>query len=369
MQNIGAVNTPKNKEKIQFYRPMMTRKELELVLEALIEDQLYPGGVVQRLEKEFSDAYEFSHAFALISYQAGIEMILKSIPEGGGHVLASSLYPRELFDVCTAMEIELRVLDIDKDSLHPSIEAWESYINEDTRAVFLHYPYGAYADYSEWIHYTKEKMRNIMIIEDISPLTGMETDNVYLGHSGDAAIINLDYEMPITTGKGSIILTDKNSFAKSIKSNLRQFSYSVKRELPGKSLLDVSMVDYTAAMGLEQLNMADISLSRRKKIASIYQSAIDESYFESFYRYSGVDAASGFPVSFDRDIDYVKRYFSSLNIEISSIKKPLHYFLGKNPMDFKNIEKAMAKSIILPAYAALSRLNIERIAASVKGFF
>lgn len=370
MQNLSSINITKNKERIQFYRPMMTRKELEMVLEALIEDQLYPGSIVKRLEKEFADAYEFSHAFALINYQSAIEMALMSIPDlKSGHVLASSLFLRELYDVCTIHGIELKVLDVEKDSLHPSIDSWEKNINEDTRAIFLHYPYGSFYDYNDWILHLKDRMKNLMVFEDISPLTGLEIGNSYLGHVSDAAIVNLDYEMPITTGKGSMILTDKSFVAKTIKSKLRPSISSNKRDIPGNNLSDGMMVDYTAAMGLEQLNMADISMQRRKKITSIYQAATEESYFESFYRYSEADTASGFLVAFDRDAEYVKRYFSSLNIEVSMLKTPIHYLLNLNSMDYKNTERLMVKSFVLPAYAPLSRLNIERIAASIKGFF
>ncbi len=362
----SSLNLTRNKDKIVHYRPMITRKELEMVLEALIEDHIFSGGIVRRLEKEMAAAYEFHSAFALQSYQSAMEVLKRAFGwESGSRVSAPVFFPREIYDTLSPYGIHIDAVDVTLNSFHPSPEEWMGKINEDTRAVFLSYPYGSYEIYADFISQLKNTHKDIIVIEDITHIVGIEVDGMGPGHGADIALVNMDYGNPITTGKGSVILTDNPKLAKKIRSILPES----RKPADNTPLFDGTMVDYTAAMALEQMNMADVSLQRRKKILNIYFESVKDSYFQSVYRYPEVDLASGFPVIFDRDADYVKRYFSSLNIEITSVMPPLHRVMGDNPSDFKNAERMAAKAIVLPAYPSLSKLNVERISASIKGFF
>ncbi|MES0489449.1 MAG: DegT/DnrJ/EryC1/StrS aminotransferase family protein [Leptospirales bacterium] len=360
------------KEGIVFYKPTLSKRDIKSVMEAMVQDEISSGSVVLNYEKEFASTFGFRHALSALSWTAAYHLAFMSVGIGqGDEVILSSVAPVAVLDAINQTQAEPIVIDIAKESFHPSRDLIFDKISEKTKAIVFQYPYGSYFNYDdirvEIQELNRKRDHKIRIIEDISYNVGTEVDGLYIGSQADIAIAGLHEDMLMTIGKGAMVLTNSRNIFGTAKDLRMHASGS-----PYRLRYDYTITDYQAAMGLEQLGQLSIVSERRKKIGDKYMESIKSvSAISTFFKSHEFDAFGAFPLIFQKPQDYIERYFHSLQIETRRTTPlgTLHEMLGFPGSEFPNAQKLYDRGILLPLYPNLTKMNIERIISSLRGFY
>lgn len=368
----GKTRNTTKKEEIVYFKPTLSKKDIKSVMECMVSDEISCGQVALNYEKEVAAAFEVKHAAGVSSHTAAYHLaILACNIEPGENVVLSSVGPLAALDGVAHAGAETILADIDRKGFHPSEETLLEKINEKTAAIILSYPYGAYHDYGTLRDKIREKNTNrakpILIIEDISYIAGMEVSGSYVGTLGDIAIAGLHEDMLMTIGKGALLLTDSKELYSTIKDRRMHGG-----NRPYRVRFDYSITDYQAAMGSEQLGQLPAVLERRRLMGRKYIETIQSNrQLSSGFVHPDFDAFGAFPVTSSKPLDYIQRYFKSLQIGARRTLAfgPLHGMMGLDAKEFPNTERFYERSLLIPLYPNLSKVGIERILSSLKGFY
>jgi len=342
--------------KIVSNKPTITRKDLEGVLDCLINEELTNGDIVKTFESHLAQLTENRYALAVNSLTSAYFLIYKflNIDENSEVIIPSFSNQAPLSALTLTKGIPVLV-DNDENSFVPSIEQIKEAITEKTKAIVISHNFG--------FHFDIEKFSdiNIPIIEDISHAIGTEYNDQTVGSQATFAVASFSPEMIITTGNGGLVATNNSK------------SYSFMRDLRGSKdniiNLDLTMTDLQGAMGISQLLKLKNLLKRRKDIAKIYYEALRISHHKSIYNFNDDFAYQTFPVIFDVPDDRIKKYWKKTGIEIlKAIEYPLHILTKKRGLDFPNCDRMSKKLYSLPLYPTLTKKEIEKISKTLSSF-
>jgi perosamine synthetase len=342
--------------KIVSNKATITRKELEAVLDCLINDELVAGESVKNFEGGISKMIGLKYALATNSLTAAYHLVFKALEIGpGDEVIMPSFFFQAPLSALSMTGATAVLVDNEKDSLFPSIENIKEKISEKTKAIVAGHLFG--------FHFPVQGLGefNLTVIEDISHAIGTEIDEVPAGRFGTFAVCSFDPSCIITTGNGGLVLTNNSKH------------YSTMKEARGngeKNLhYDYTMTDFQGAMGSSQLAKLPDLLSRRREIARIYHDSIRITPHKTPFQFNDRFAYQSFPVLFNLSNEKVESYWRKNRIEVvRPIECALHNLVGQNSGDYPNSERLSRKLFSLPLYPTLSRKDVEKISKNVGGF-
>lgn len=362
--NISNLHNQNSKSsKIEFNRPTISKEELKTVLECLVDDLLYTGSIVNRFEREFKSTFQLKNTISTNSLTAAYHLSLIALGIGeGDKILLSSLAPHQALDSIFYVKAEPIVIDLGKNSFHPDPEKLESVVQSvNPKAIFIDHSFGCL------FHFKTQVPDSIFLIEDFSEALGSDSEDISIGKQGIISICGLSENHVITTGNGAIISTEDNDLAQKIKELKQNNSVQRKEQTPK---YDYNLIDYQAAIGIEQLSKLGLIIERKKKIAQIYLQAILSSSHETYFQRAGLDQFNRFPVVISKSFDETERYFKSIQIETKRVTPyPIHRILDLPKTDFPNSERLYQRGHCIPIYPNLTKDNVNRIASSLRGIF
>ena len=357
LRNTARVNP------IESHRPTISKQELESVLDCLIRDQLGPGKILERFERNFGAAFGFAHVSAVNSRASAYHLALLALGVGDGDLVAmSALAPVEAFDAVHYVRAEPLLLDVGRDSFHPTTEGVEKVFRATERpiaAFVLDHSFGSLSP----IRAALLSELGTRIIEDFTGIVGSEVGGAFSGNEGHISICGLSQYDLLTTGNGAVLVTGR----KPLHQKLMSLRYGGRRK-PGAVAYDYALGDFQAALGLDQLSRLGDTNERRKKIGRKYLETLRATRHETYFTQVGVDGYLRFPIVVNRSMDEVLRYFSSLQIgAYRAVDLPLHHLAELARLEYPNAERLYQKAVAVPLYPALTANNVERIAASLRG--
>lgn len=332
-------------------KPTITRKDLEGVLDCMINDELISGGVVASFEKALLELYNTKNLLVVQSTTAAYHIILSTIGVKDKEVILPSYVSQAALNAISLCGAVPKLVDIDN-MLYPDCEQILSLINDDTAAVILPHTSGIPGNYA-----LLEKI-SVPVIEDISAVMGteMEEDSFF----GSFQVVSFSPENIITTGNGAAIIS-KNSRNHNTMTELRSSSV--------KTSYEYFMTDLQGAMGLSQISRMQDFITRRREIARIYYDRIKITPHKVLFPYNETCPYQHFPVIFDAPYDKTIRFFKKNGIEISQpVSRPVHQILGYKAMDFPNSDRMSKKLFSIPLYPTLSRNEVEKISRTLAKF-
>ncbi len=347
--------------KIENRKPTLSKEELERVLDCLVEDQLDSGSVVERFEKEFKSTFGLKNPIAVNSLFSAYHLALLALEVNeGDKVMLSSFANHSALNAILLVKAVPVVVDLGKSSFHPDKEIVKSKIeSENPKAIILEHSFG------ELLNLADYETGEIPVIEDFSEVIGADSDEIKVGKQGAISICGLSMDCVITTGNGAMITTSNDKYAQGMKSYIPEKS---KERKPGSLQLDYSLVDYQAAIGVEQLSKIGVIVERKRKIAQTYLQSLLGSSHETYFKRVGEDQFNRFPVIVSKSFEEVQRYFDSLHIMTErTIKEPIHRLINLPNSDFPNSERLFQRGHSIPIYPNLTKDNVNRIANSLKG--
>lgn len=249
----------RKKTDIEYNKPTLSREDLKTVLEALVEDQLSSGSVTHKFEKAFSSTFRTKQVVSANSLTAAYHLALLALEiQPGDKVALSTFAPLAALDAIFLIQAQPAVLDLEKHSFHVCPQELAKSLEDDSiKAVIVDHTFGSLIDFSKY------DFKGRPVIEDFSEAVGARTETFTPGKQGKISICGLSVEFLITTGNGALICTDDDSIAKKIRARKDGKEPYARRE--GQPRLDYDMIDYQAALGIEQLSNLGVILERKGK--------------------------------------------------------------------------------------------------------
>jgi len=342
-------------------KPTITRKEIESVLDCLINIELLKGNTVKNFEECISILVGMKYTLATNSLFSAYHLTFKALNIGiGDEVIIPSYFDLAPLSALSLTGGDAILVDIDEGGVIPSIKEIERKITEKTKAIVIGHTFGFYANIEEI------QMLNIPIIEDISHIFGAENDEFPIGDSGTITVASFSPGCMITTGNGGIALTNKQRYYSAMR-NMRDMSENTGDN--SNISYDCCLTDFQGAMGISQLTRLQDFIERRRDIARQYYDAMKVTPHKLLYNYSDSFLFQSFPIIFDVPSDKVERYWKKNNIEVfKPISKPLHKYLGLESRDYPNSERLSKKLYSLPIYPTLTRKEVEKISRTAARF-
>jgi len=335
--------------KIVSSKPTITRKELEGVLDCLIQDTLASGAVVKQFEQALGNLLGMKYALATNSVTAAYHCAFMALGVTvGDEIIMPSFFHEAPLKACHLVGATPVLIDIAEGAYHPSPELIQKAITQKTKAIVLGHMFGIPLGFNLGDS-------SVPVVLDISHAIGMDTADIFLP-SPSIAIASFSPSMMITTEMGAMVFTN----------NSRHYSYirDVRNGVPHSHILgfEYCMSDLHAALGLNQLLKLKDFVRRRRDIARIYYEALNKTHHTTLYAYNDHCTYQAFPVLFDAQPDIAEKFFKKNGIEIfHPVEVPLHQYCKLRNLDYPHSDRLSKKLFSLPIYPTLTKREIEKV--------
>ncbi len=342
--------------KIVSSKPTITRKDLEGVLDCLINDELTTGNPVKAFENSVSELTGNKYSLATNSLTSAYHLAFKALEiSGDDEVIMPSFFLRDPLSALLLTGGKAVLVDNEENSLFPSPEEIRKKITEKTKAIILGHTFGFHFDFGAL------KDTGVPVIEDISHAAGSEHEDAPVGQKGAISVMSLAPAMIITTGNGGMIATSNSKY------------FSAMRDLRGGGDntpgFDYTMTDFQGAMGITQLLKLKDLLRRRRDIAKMYHDSIKLTEHSTFTAFNEKFAYQSFPVIFNAPNDKAEKFWKKNGVELAHpIERPLHDYLNIRGIEFPISDRLSKKVYTLPMYPTLTKKDIEKIIKTLSSF-
>lgn len=244
-------------DNIQFYKPTLRRKDMQSVLQTMVDERIGPGNRKKEFLDNLKSRLNMSGGIALRSYFNAITSALQLLGVREGSIIITSVLAPKIYNVAAKkLGAKLMLCDINQDTGCLSPESALEAVSRGGEVVLLNepacqIPYGD--DFS---------VLGVPIIEDISQSLGSLYGNNYAGSFGDIIICAFEQEHIVSCGGGAVILYKNKDYRDSLRALYKDIlSYE---EMP----------DMNAALGIIQLAEFDGYLLRRRELFGMFKKAL-----------------------------------------------------------------------------------------------
>lgn len=332
---------------IRFYKPALYRKDMDAVLQTMVDEKIGPGDRKKEYINLFCNLIGKSEGFALRSYYDAILFSLKSLAlNEGDKVFISVLSPRIYLEAFKELGLSPILVDVDE-SMMIDVDKIKENISDDTKAIIYYEPICQLPKSFESISEI-----GIPIIEDISQSIGSKHGDIKAGDLGKIIIASTEEDGIISTGGGAIIMTSSEECSEVIKKEVAKLSPYI--ELP----------DMNAALGIVQITKLDSVLTRRNNIYKVYMQSAMKTNCKVFGSGSMEFFSNGYGFSVivntkpDEMISFSQKY------QVSA-KKTFSSAIGARYQDrfdrFPKAIPALTRAISFPLYPFLASVEIETV--------
>ena len=268
---------------IPFSLPDIGEGEINEVVDTLRSGWITTGPKTKQFENKFCEylALDDIESIAVNSATAGLHLALEAFGIGpGDEVITTTLTFTATAEVVRYLGADVRLVDIEPDTMNMDIADLEKAISQKTKAIIpVHYA-GHSCDMNEILKLAKQYQ--LVVIEDAAHALPTEYQNTLIGTlDSDATVFSFYANKTMTTGEGGVVVTRNQNAAKRMK-NMRLHGidrdafdrFSSKKPAwyyeviaPGYKY---NMTDIAASIGLHQLARLDTFWQRRNELAKRY---------------------------------------------------------------------------------------------------
>ena len=371
---------------IPFHKPSIGLEESAAVSKVLESGWLTTGPVAQQFERDFEGYIGCSHALAVNSCTAALELGLDAIelkPED------EVLVPTYTFTASAAVVARAGGRPILCDSIPGGFNVdpagIEAGISPKTRAIMAVHIGGEPCDLG--VIRQIAARHGLHLIEDAAHALPASYNGERIGSNSEIGAFSFYATKTITTGEGGMFVTNNEAYANRAKlMRLHGISGDAWKRYAKEGTwhydvtdagFKMNMPDLLAALGVAQLGKADWFYLRRREIASMYLamlSPIEELEMPAFsdghswhlfivrLRPAHLDSSRE---EFIEDLKH-----AGIGTSVHFIPLHLHTFYGRrygySRGDFPNAEDAYDRAISLPIYPGMSNADVEHVSNTIK---
>lgn len=242
---------------IPFYKPTLRRKDMDAVLQTMVDERIGPGERKNEFLRQFCELIGSKGGIALRSYPDALRAALTVAGiEAGAKVGVSVLSP-QIYRVI-AEEANVTLVYGDIDSEHGCLSQSEALrlVSEGCSALLIHEPMcqiPAGCDYREL---------GVVVIEDITQSLESSYEGAKAGSWGDLIVSSFEEDGIVSTAGGAIL-----AYAKSDYDRLCASLFAKQRQW-------VELPDMNAALGSIQLDALSDHLRRRGDLYATFSKTL-----------------------------------------------------------------------------------------------
>lgn len=332
---------------IQFSKPTLRRKDMQSVLQAMVDEKIGPG----TRKKEFIDLLcnrlGLNGGIAIRSYFDAIKSALKLAGViDGSTIVTSVLSPRIYKIAAKSLGANIVLADINKETGCLSVSSALEQVGRGANFVLLHEPYCQIPvgeDYSSL---------SVPIIEDITQSFGTQYNERSAGSFGDIVICAFESDNIISAGGGAAILYKKSEYKEPLKSIYKDIS---KYE---------EMPDLNAALAIVQLLEVDSYIERRQELFQMFKKALMKTE-HSLFGQSDLDFLSNgwiFPVVLDSKPEDIIKFANKYHVTCKPLfNNSLGYTLKDKYGLYPQATSALLRGVGFPIYPFLKSSEIDTL--------
>lgn len=330
---------------IPFFKPALFRKDMDAVLQTMVDEKIGPGEKKRQFVKSFCSYLSLSDGVALRTYVDAIALSLHALGLQEGDKVALSVFtPLVYLEALSRLRLKSCICDIDDDMMIDT-EMVKANLENGVKAIVLFHPLGNIPSDGE-----KYKELGLPIIEDITQSLGSLMDEQKPGNIGSVVIVSTEEDSIVSTAGGAIVLSNNNEIIENVKKES-----DVYIELP----------DMNASLGIVQLNKLAQIVERRRAIYNTYLSEArrknrvkvfgkgDVNFLNNGYGFSVVTQMRP-----DEVIEEAKKYSVTVRKTFSkAVGKDYQDRYDKFPLAFEYLSRAVS----FPLYPFLSPSEIQTV--------
>lgn len=355
----------KNPYKIPHSKPTISNTDIKSVSGQVVSGMHATGSKTREFEEKFSKYVGVRYGKAVNSgINAAYLALLALGIKKGDEVIIPSYVCQALLNAVNYTGAKPVIADIRADFLNGcnlSIETIKPLITKKTKAIILPHMFGIAADIRKIVRL------GIPVIEDSAQSLGGEVlKGKKMGSFGHIGIFSFYATKLITTGQGGMIVTN----SKKIKEKLDDLTQYDLRE-KYKIAYNFGMTDIQSSLGISQLSHLNDFIRLRKGIAKKYDNVFSRLPIGLLNFPNGaVPFRYVLKLETEKQLKNLQKFLNKNNI-ISErpVFKPIHKYLGLNPLRFQNTELAYRTMLSIPIYPSLKKDEINRVIGSVQKFF
>jgi dTDP-4-amino-4,6-dideoxygalactose transaminase len=356
---------------IPLIKPYIDKNIIKRVLEVLDSGYLTEGSVTKEFEEVFKKYIGCKYAIAVTSCTTGLEIALRSIGlvPGDEVIVPDYTYPATA-SVVAIVGATAVVVDINPKTMLIDYDKLENAITPKTKAIIPVSLFGSPLNY-ERLNEIKVK-HSTVIIEDAACSIGAEYKTVKVGNHADITVFSFHPRKFITTGEGGMITTNNTEWADWMNS-YKHFGMGISNDRLNTSFeiigTNYKLSNILSAIGLEQLKIIDVLLSRRREMACYYSTLLKD--YKSFeiqqIEEGGLHSYQSFCI-FTKKRDSIMKEMRDAGVEVQIGTYSLHnhnafknHPLIKLKSDLHGSDTAFQQCLTLPLFHELTSEQQEYI--------
>jgi perosamine synthetase len=362
---------------IPLAKPLVGRREEELVLQALHSGRLALGPYMGKLEDRLSGLVD-RPVSAVSSGTAGLHLAIRGAGVESGDEVVTTPFSFVASANCLLYENATPVFcDIDPRTLNIDPAAAEAAVSERTTGLLPVHIFGYPADMPAFERLATE--RGLWLVEDACEALGaVHADGTKVGGRGNLAVFAFYPNKQITTGEGGAVACPDAAVKERIDSERNQ------GRAPDMDWLDHDRLGFnyrldelSCALGVAQLERVDELLAGRARVAALYSEALADveeldlpcpdadGDRRSWFVYAvqlppGVDRDAAVEAMRERDVE-CKPYLPAIHL-MSFYRERFGHREGEFPV----CEDVARRSLALPFFGDLAEGELEQVVGALR---
>ena len=330
------------------------------------------GKYIDRFEREFAAFCEVDHAVACCNGTAALHLALLAADAGPGDEV---IVPTLAFIACANAIVQCGavpvLVDCDEVTWNMDPDAVAGAVTGRTRAILAVHLYGHPADMNA-LRVISDR-HGLTLIEDAAEAHGARYHGRIAGSLGDIATFSFFGNKILTTGEGGMVTTNDALVAERVRLLRGQGQDPHRRYWHIVRGFNYRMTNVAAAIGVAQLEQAELHTQRRQLVAGWYHEALADvdgitlapkaAWAKPAYWMIAAHVA-------EADRDELMSAMAFDGIETRPAFHPLHtlpiYTELDVPGKFPIAEELGARVICLPSSGNLDRATVQRVAGSIR---
>lgn len=344
--HVGAADS----QRVPHSRPTIAAVDIQAVGEILASGRLADSAQVALFEDELASYIGQTGGVATNSGTNALHLALLSLGRNGrDEVIVPSYACTAILNAVEAASLRPVMADINGDDCNISRAAARRALTDRTKAIVACHMFGdPIQDIGDLVGL------GVPVIEDCALSVGAEIGGRKVGSFADLSVFSFYATKMLATGHGGMVLARSESMLSTLR-DLTQYDNRAEY----RPSFNFRLTDFQAALGRSQLRRLDEFIARRRRIAALYDERLNSA------RDMAVTARSGESVYFRylaqvEDADAWTRTMHRRGVDCQKpVYKPLHQYVGLDPRQFPNAERAYKHNVSIPIYPALSQEEVE----------
>ena len=259
-------------------------------------------------------------------------------------------------------------IDADIKTWNIDVDKIEECITKKTKAIIAVHLFGFTCDILRIKKLCKKY--NLFLIEDTAEALGSTFGNKFLGSFGDVSTFSFYGNKTLTTGEGGMLVSNKSSIVKRVAFLKNQAMSETKKYFHNTIGYNYRMTNICAAIGCGELQVLKKNLIKKRKIASLYQSILQQKNFKFQKQLKNSKSSHWLVSMLASSIEHKNKIVKILNKNHIETR-PLFFPMNKLPMykskkTYPIAEKIHSLGFSVPSYPGLSIKEILYVCNVIK---